>query len=130
MLFRHGSFSSHSGLQLPWKIDASALTDDDLAALAIVVRGKFAFSQVVGVPDGGIRFSEALRPHCVEGYPLLLVDDVLATGRSMETWRKIVEHSNGAMIGVVIFARGPVPNWVWPMFVVQEWTQCRGTGTG
>jgi len=129
-MFEHGAFKGHSGVTLPWKVNCDTMSDEDYAALALVVRSKFAFSQAIGVPTGGIRFAEALRPHCVDGYPTLLVDDVLTTGRSMETWRRIIRDGDEPVVGVVVFARGPVPSWVWPMLVVQEWTQCRGTGTG
>lgn len=124
-LFTYGMFNTHSGLQLPWKIDCDTLTDDDLASLANIIRHKFVYSEVIGVPRGGLRLAEALRAHCVPGYATLVVDDVMTTGSSMEEWRP-----NGPSIGVVIFARGRVPDWVWPMFTVNEWTQARGTGIG
>jgi hypoxanthine phosphoribosyltransferase len=126
-MISYGQFISHSGLMLPYKIICDSFSDEDWAGYAQIVRAKFAFSQVIGVPRGGLRFAEACKPFCVEGYPTLIVDDVLTTSNSMEEWRQTVL---GPAIGVVIFARGPIPNWVWPWAVVQEWTQCRGTGTG
>lgn len=126
-MFEYGLFTSHSGLQLPWKVNLDHLTEEDWRSLAMIVRRKFFFSSVIGVPRGGLPFAEALQPFCVPDYPTLIVDDVLTTGRSMEEWRAAVP---GRVIGVVVWARGAVPNWVWPMFVVQRWTQGWGTGIG
>lgn len=132
-LIQHGWFRSHSGLQLPFKIDADALSDEDISELAKIIRGKFAFGHVEGVPRGGLRLAEALLPYCEPGYPLMIVDDVLTTGASME--RALAEaHEQtagvGRTIGVVIFARGPCAPWIWPLFTVSEWAQSRGTGLG
>ena len=136
-MIRHEAFISHSGLSLPWKIDCDDLTDYDMKGLAGIIASKFFFSRVHGIPSGGLRLAQALIPHCkvpttVEEpkYPVLLVDDVLTTGGSMEEWRRRIAWDSEPVIGVVIYARGPVPNWIWPIFTVNEWTQCRGTGTG
>ena len=126
-LVKHGWFRSRSGLQLPWKLDADALSDDDIGEIAKIITGKFAFGAVIGVPRGGLRLQRALEPHREDGYPTLIVDDVLTTGKSMEEWRAPVP---GPVVGVVIFARGRCPNWVWPIFQVSEWAQSRGTGLG
>lgn len=109
-LFINQPFTAHSGGVLPFKIDCDTLTDDDLATLASAVAAKFKFSTVIGVPRGGLLFADALLPYCVPGYGLLVVDDVLTTGRSMEEYRQ-----PGAQ-GVVIFARGVPPEWIAPMF--------------
>jgi orotate phosphoribosyltransferase len=129
-LIEYGQFASHSGLMLPWKIDCDALTDEDLDGLAQIVARKLAFSKAVGVPTGGIRFAQALRRYATPGYPILVADDVLTTGRSMEEVRNSLMLDPRPILGVVIFARGPVPNWVWPIFTVSEWAQSRGTGIG
>jgi len=52
----------------------------------------------------------------------LIVDDVLTTGRTIEearysTWAE--NPKNGDVFGVVIFARGKCPDWVYPIF--QMW---------
>ncbi len=120
MMFRDGDFVAHSGRTLPWKIDCDALTDDDLACLAKLVGGRFpVFSEVIGVPRGGLRFAEALRPYAVAEAPMtIVVDDVLTTGRSMEDARKSIK---GPSCGIVIYARGPLPRWVKAVFVVSPW---------
>lgn len=126
-----GWFRSHSGLQLPWKLDADALSDATIDGIAKIVRGKFAFSHVEGIPRGGLRLAEALLPFAEPGYPLLIVDDVLTTGASMEkAFERARERSVAVTIGVVIFARGQCPSWVWPVFSVNEWAQSSATGLG
>ncbi len=122
-MIEYGVFNSHSGFQLPWKINCDSLTDDDLASLARIVAGKFRFSKVIGIPRGGIRFSRALRPYCKSGAQTLIVDDVMTTGQSMEEMRENFSGEFLAPVGVVIFARGPVPDWISPIFVVKSWTQ-------
>ncbi len=130
-LVEFGWFSTHSRFQLPWKVDCDALSDDDIAAIAQLIRWKFAFGEVYGVPRGGLRLAAALAPYVDEGYPTLIVDDVLTTGKSM--LRASEEHGDKhgrRTIGVVIFARGKCPDWVWPIFSVNEWAQSRATGLG
>lgn len=134
-LIEFGWFTSHSNFQLPWKIDCDALSDGDIESLVKLICWKFAFGEVYGVPRGGVRLAEALKPYCREGYPLLIVDDVLTTGRSMIA--AFDQQHGGAgnkltkrPIGVVIFARGPCPDWVWPIFTVNELFQSRAIGLG
>src|ERR1700730_17721232 len=119
-LIEYSSFVGHSGLTMPWKVNCDALTDEDWAGLAQIVRAQFSFSQVTGIPRGGLKFAAALRPYCSDG-PLLLVDDVMTTGKSMEEYRAF--HPMMPTKGVVVFSRGPVPDWVHPIFVVNSWTQ-------
>lgn len=65
-LFRSGEFVLHSGQPSGWKIDADALTDADLATLAAIAAERLPpFGSVEGVPNGGLRFAEALQPHAV-----------------------------------------------------------------
>jgi hypoxanthine phosphoribosyltransferase len=118
-MIEFGWFRSHSGIQLPWKINADTLSDTDIDGIARIIRRRFAFSNVIGVPRGGLRLAEALKPHVKPGWPELIVDDVLTTGESMEAYHLAAPTA----IGVVIFARSPVPDWVWSIFQVCEWTQ-------
>lgn len=112
-LFKSGTFHLHSGELSEWKIDCDALTDDDLDTLAQMIGrrvGKFSVAE--GVPNGGLRLAAALnRRFAKNDAPVLIVDDVLTTGASMEAQRAGRE-ANGA----VIFARGPVPSWITPLF--------------
>ncbi len=126
-LLQFGWFSSHSKFQLPWKVDCDAFRDDDWKCIASIIRWKFAFGKVVGIPRGGSRLGYILEPYTEIGYPTLIVDDVLTTGRSMEKARREVD---GPIIGVVVFARGRVDDWIWPIFQVSEWAQSRATGLG
>ena len=65
-----------------------------------------------GVPTGGTRLADALGPYKTDEGVDLIVDDVLSTGASMEEARKQFLDP----IGVVIFARGQCPDWVYPVF--------------
>ena len=75
------------------------------------------FKGVVGVPKGGLKFAAALEMRKTPSYslPLLIADDVLTTGSSMEELKESKLHYSDA-IGVVVFARGQCPSWVIPLF--------------
>lgn len=122
ILFSTGLFTSHSGKLLQWKINTEALTYDDLRALAAVA-AKFLlpFSFVHGIPRGGVPMAEQMATH-YQAYAkrLLIVDDVLTTGASMEGARARLSSTWPEIIGLVIFARGPCPEWVTPMFTLNE----------
>ncbi len=118
MMFVDGEFTSHSGLLLPFKIELDALTDSDWWTLAAAVARRVGrFHVAHGVPRGGIRLACALCKHetGLNRDPLLIVDDVLTTGASMEEARQWFGHRK--TIGAVIFARGPCPDWITPLFV-------------
>lgn len=111
-LFQLGNFKSHSGETLPWKIDCDALTNEDWECLAwMIVERVRPFSEVEGVPTGGYWLQQALEVHQSFDASLLIVDDVLTTGRNMEEQR-----AGREAIGAVVFARGPCPSWVTPLF--------------
>jgi orotate phosphoribosyltransferase len=102
-LFRHGTFALHSGGVTQFLINAQALTESDLVALATLVAPALRpFGSVYGIPRGGVRFAKALEPFIdMEGRgPRLIVDDVLTTGASFDD---IWEPNDK---GVVIFNRG------------------------
>lgn len=118
----------HSGGLAHYKIECDALTDDDIATLAFIIaqKGKeitreegSGIREVYGVPRGGTRLAEALRPHLDTrwGKIRLIVDDVLTTGKSMETAKSNLGWSDA--YGVVIFARGNCPSWIKPIFSMQ-----------
>ena len=110
-LFKLGDFKSHSGNILSWKIECDALTEDDWQCLAVIIAKVVGpFGSVEGVPQGGLPLATALQRHVTHG-ELLIVDDVLTTGISMEDQR----YGRTAK-GAVIFARGPCPVWVKPIF--------------
>ncbi len=114
-LFQDGEFTAASGQTLPFKIECDALSDADWEWAAKYVRSRVPFSLVEGVPEGGLKFAKALEHRHDGGRTgkLLIVDDVLTTGESMERQR------NGRTAkGVVLFARGPCPDWVTPIWTL------------
>lgn len=121
-LFTPGPFTSHSGLTLPFKIDCDALTDADLDTLALHYARRQQYGEVHGVPSGGLRFAHALHQyrHPMSSF-ILIVDDVLTTGASITELRdEWLEQYHWKIIGLVIFARGPCPAWVTPLFRMGE----------
>ena len=115
-LFQLGNFKSHSGEILPWKIDCDMLTEKDWECLAwMIVERVRSFGKVEGIPTGGWELAHDLEQHITPDCSrLLIVDDVLTTGKSMEEYR----HT-GDDIGAVVFARGPCPYWVTPLFQME-----------
>lgn len=112
-LFQTGNFRLHSGAEADFKIECDALTDHDWAALAgIMVTRIPPFGEVEGVPSGGLQLAAELEVYASEG-PVLIVDDVLTTGASMEEQR-----AGRDAIGAVVFARGECPEWVTPLFTL------------
>ncbi|HJS83718.1 MAG TPA: phosphoribosyltransferase [Nitrososphaera sp.] len=96
-----------------FKIDCDALSDDEVETLAWLLSKRLpSFSSVEGVPQGGLRLATAMGKFAAKEGPLLIVDDVFTTGGSME------EHRAGRynVIGAVLFARGPCPFWIKPLF--------------
>jgi hypothetical protein len=117
-LFQYGQFKSHSGLTLPFKIECDALTDldwDNLAA--IIATHTLPFNKVEGVPRGGLKLAEVLKPYRDPEGTLLIVDDVFTTGASMEQQRKGRQAQ-----GFVVFARGPLPPWITALCFVNPLT--------
>lgn len=121
-LFERKNFVSNAGIPMDFKIDCDALTDEDIETLADIINRRHTFSQVYSVPTGGDRLAAALQKFCVPNGSVLIVDDVLSTGGSME--RKYDEvvalHPDEEIIGVVVFTRGSWPEWVDPIFTMWE----------
>lgn len=120
-IFQTGLYTLHSGEESTFKIECDVLTDSDLDTLALLIKDKFDFSLVIGIPTGGTRFAEALVKYEKhnKSNAMLIVDDVLTTGKSMEEYRyNILDGREN--IGVVIFARGPCPDWIVPIFQMWE----------
>ena len=113
-MFRWGRFQLHSGQQSSFLIDCGSLTDEDWWNLAFLIASKVQFGSVEGVPRGGLALAKALEQLATSG-PLLIVDDVLTTGASMEEKR-----AGREAIGIVLFARGDYPKWVMPIFRFNE----------
>ncbi len=120
-LFRCESFRSHSGLSLDFKIDCDALSNRDIACLARIIAKRQEFRHVHGIPRGGTRLAEVLREYSdPDSTNVLIVDDVLTTGRSMEEAKRKYEPTGLSIVGWVIFARGRLPNWIYAVFELNE----------
>ncbi len=117
MLFVPGIFTSAAGLKLAWKIECDNLTHEDWETIASMVGPYLSFSDVEGVPKGGLVFAEALKQWGY-GSGLLIVDDVLTTGLSMERCR----HGRAAN-GLVLFARGPCLPWISAVWTLGPWVR-------
>lgn len=123
-LFVKKDFIMHSGDIGHYKIECDALTNEDLETIAFIIAQKVqqftksegsGIKNVYGVPTGGTRLALALEqywdPH---GEYRLIVDDVLTTGNSMIQARQDLGWDNA--LGIVVFARGPCPSWIIPIF--------------
>lgn len=123
-LFQLGSFTLSSGLPSGFKIECDALADDDwFAAAHLLAQRVPIFSTVIGIPTGGTKLAWELRryrePRSTTN-TVLLADDVYTTGRSIHDARKRlwVEDETIMVYGAVLFARGPTPDWVTPLFTM------------
>lgn len=119
-LFLNSAFTSHAGVRLPFKIECDALTNDDISVIAEIIARHTVFSSVVSIPRGGDRLASALQEFVQDSGPVLIVDDVFTTGKSMEDKRQEI---GGDPIGVVIFARGELPPWVKAVFELSPWAR-------
>ena len=116
-LFQTGKFKLHSGKTSNFKINCDALTDDDLETFAQLISNNLDWNIVIGVPTGGKALANKLvQYNNPKSINVLIVDDVLTTGASMEQYQFI----DFVRIGVVIFARGPCPDWIAPIFQMWE----------
>ena len=120
-LFQQGDFILHSGERSWFRIECDVLTIEDwktIAKLAVDIVGPF---EIVESPNGSARaFKSALWEYAnARNGKLLIVDDVLTTGKSMEKLR-----AGREAIGVVVFARGKTPSWVIPLFKMYLYNKC------
>lgn len=126
-LFQRVDLILHSGGRSDFKIECDALTDEDINTLAYLIYKKYKpILEVYGVPEGGLRLQKALLNYISNDVTgnILIVDDVLTTGNSMEELKSTFEYfsANAGLEckGVVIFARGKCPEWVEPIFQMWE----------
>ena len=102
------SLFTFGGLELLWKIECGVLTKADWHTIAAIVGPCLHFELIMGVPDSGIPFAMALSPWAKRGGGLLIVDDVITTGGSMESFR-----DGRKAKGLVLFDRSEDrPSWV------------------
>ena len=112
-LFQKVDFKSHAGLDLSWKIEMDALSENEWKCIAhMIIELSQPFQAAIGIPRGGLKLSGYLHEYSTQNPadPYLIVDDVMTTGGSMEEYKK--EHFNDKyVIGWVVFARSKVPIW-------------------
>ena len=119
-LFQSGDFTSHSGLDLTWKIEMNALSDPEWFTISkMILELSPPFKEAIGIPTGGTKLGSLLNAHGTgkRKDPICIVDDVLTTGNSMKeflikrSWRNPTKY-----IGWVVFARKKCPDWVTALF--------------
>lgn len=95
-----------------WKIECDVLSDKDLHTLSLIAKEVLPqYSVTIGIPQGGLALARHMEKFTTHG-PALIVDDVFTTGDSMNRMRNVCPDAHG----LVIFARGPVPDWITPIF--------------
>ncbi len=118
-LFQQQNIILHSGQLSDFKIECDDLTYRDIETLAYLISKRLKFFSVFGVPNGGLKIAKVLEPYrsTDSHFPVLVVDDVLTTGNSMNQF--VIDHHIKNPIGVVLFSRGKCPDWITPIF--QMW---------
>ena len=120
-LFQSVNFKSHSGLNLTWKIEMDALSEQDWFTIKkMIMEITPPFREAVGIPRGGVKLGDLLNEHATgkEGDPICIFDDVLTTGGSMEYFLTQYQRNRRPFtaIGWVVFARTQCPPWVKALF--------------
>lgn len=131
-LFQTGTFTLRSGEVSVYKIECDALTDDDWDGLAVMAFQFLPqFCHAIGVPRGGLKFADSLNrvgknfgnSTGNEVHPVLIAEDVVTTGGSMERFKESIERKDTlstnlpGFIGISVFARKETwPDWVIPLF--------------
>jgi hypoxanthine phosphoribosyltransferase len=117
-MIKLGTFTAHSGEALPWKIECDMIPDDWIHTFAAMIAKKFRFRRVLHIPTGGTRLAQALEDYKTPDGSILLVDDVLTTGRSMIEARDRLREDL-EVEGVVLVARTVIiPDWIYPIFTL------------
>lgn len=107
-LFKSGDFILPTGERTDWVINCDSLTDEDMQTLARIAADLLPpFGAVIPVMRNGPRFAQALTRYTQEGGRLLIAEDVVTTGNSMEEIR-----DGRDCLGIAIFARRPPPVWI------------------
>ncbi len=113
-LFEWGTFTSHAGKSLDFKIECDAFSPDDWDCLARMVVSRLykPFSHAEGIPRGGVPFANALNKYGSgnkEDMPIIC-DDIWTTGKSFKDYIDENYPDWLATMGHrwVVFRRGPV----------------------
>tara|TARA_B100000586_G_C19911373_1_gene343323 strand:- start:208 stop:615 length:408 start_codon:yes stop_codon:yes gene_type:complete len=121
-LFKSVDFKSHSGLELKWKIECDALSDPEWFTISqMIMEITSPFKEAIGIPRGGTKLGNLLNQYGTgkKEDPILLVDDVLTTGKSMVDYREemdIERWQKSCALGWVVFARIKTPKWITALF--------------
>ena len=120
-IFQEVDFKSHSGLDLSWKIECDGVSKKEWKCLTEMIMDyeKRPFQSAIGIPRGGVVLGSYLNQYSTENPddPILIVDDVLTTGGSMEEFKRERMFRNPTKyIGWVVFARGFPPQWCRALF--------------
>ena len=120
-IFQEVDFKSHSGLDLSWKIECDGVSKKEWKCLTEMIMDyeKKPFQSAIGIPRGGVVLGSYLNQYSTENPddPILIVDDVLTTGGSMEEFKRERMFRNPTKyIGWVVFARGFPPQWCRALF--------------
>ena len=120
-IFQEVDFKSHSGLDLSWKIECDGVSKKEWKCLTEMIMDyeKRPFQSAIGIPRGGVVLGSYLNQYSTENSddPILIVDDVLTTGGSMEEFKRERMFRNPTKyIGWVVFARGFPPQWCRALF--------------
>ena len=119
-LFQKINFTSHSGLDLTWKIEMDALSREDWECIShMIIELSPRFKEAVGIPRGGVKLGKLLNQYGTgkREDPICIVDDVLTTGGSMDEFKTKRQWRNPSKyIGWVVFSRSQTPHWVNALF--------------
>ena len=121
-LFQKIEFTSHAGLDLKWKIEMDALSHGEWECITqMIMELSPPFREAIGIPRGGSVLGKLLNQHGTgkEEDPICIVDDVLTTGMSMDTYREemdIERWQKSCALGWVVFARIKTPKWITALF--------------
>ena len=121
-LFQKIDFTSHAGLDLTWKIEMDALSHREWECISHMIRELSPpFREAIGIPRGGNVLGKLLNRHGTgkEEDPICIVDDVLTTGMSMDTYREEMDlerWQKSCALGWVVFARVRPPKWIKALF--------------
>lgn len=126
-MFNWNPFKSHAGKSLKWKIECDDLNRFDIAALSAIISKKVKFYIAYCPPTNSIFVQELTqylnRCNNKDSKTILIIDDVLTTGKSMHETRKnlILQGAKSTDIkGVVVFSRNKCPHWITPIFQLNK----------
>ena len=103
---------------MSWKVECDYLTKADWKCLSYLAKEKLRRipSRVMGVPTGGERWEAIFsEEYSAPGSDVLILDDVLTTGSSMEEMRRRLIADGvpeNKITGMAAFSRGKCTEWV------------------